>query len=109
MPADFGACPSRSPRYSKKNCTTRFATPAIELKSRSRTVRIEQNFSGQTAFQHFESFGEFAQRQPLSEQRLQIQLACFQQLGHLHPGFEHEPAKNSMDCGALENNVIHQI
>src|ERR1700678_3853918 len=43
------------------------------------------------------------------EQWIQIQAAVLQQLGHLHPGFEHFAAVNSLNCGAFENYIIYEV
>jgi len=59
--------------------------------------------------QFLEGVLELLKLDALPEQRLQVQPAGLEERGHLHPGFVHAAAVDSLHRGTLEDDIVDQV
>jgi DNA-binding CsgD family transcriptional regulator len=73
------------------------------------TIRINQNFARFPRLQAFHSLRKIPHRDAVGDDRMQVELAVFEQSRHLIPGLVHAAAINALDGDALEDNVLGKI
>ena len=73
------------------------------------TVRVYQNLARLPRFQSLHRIREIFHRDPIGDCGVKIELARFEQRGHLIPGVVHSPAVNALHGDALKDDVFGEI
>src|SRR5579864_5472845 len=81
------------------------ASPPASL----RAVRVHQNLARLPRLQPLHALGEIFHCDAIRDHRVQVELAGFQQRGHLVPGLIHAAAVDALDGDPLEDDVLGEI
>src|SRR5439155_24909113 len=72
-------------------------------------VRVHENLAGFSCFQALHAFGEIFHRDAVGDHGMKIELAGFEERGHLIPGLVHAAAVDALNRDAFEDDVFGEI